>query len=95
MSKEEEIMDFLHEKVFDPILDSSKASRELKKGVNLTIMRLNERNAVEMVHYFWSAIVGTEKSIGFAARMKKEGFTRFEEILEEFRIKFDNNWLKS
>ena len=95
MTKEEEIMKFLHERVFDPVLDSPKASSELKKGVNLTIMRLNERNATEMAHYFWSAILGTEKSIGFAARMKKEGFIRFEEVFEEFRVKFDNKWLKS
>lgn len=88
MTKEQEIMNFLHDKVFDPILNSGKASTELKNGVNLTIMRLNKRDASGMVQYFWSAVIGTEKSIGFAARMKKEGFDRFEEVLEEFRIKF-------
>jgi hypothetical protein len=47
-----------------------------------------------MVQYFWSAIIGTERSIGFAARMKREGFDRFEEAIEDFRTRFDNKFLR-
>lgn len=94
MTKEDEILDFLSRNVFDPILSSKKASNELKAGVNLTIARLKQRDAAGMIQYFWSAIIGTERSIGFAARMKKEGFARFEEILEDFRGKFNDEWLK-
>jgi hypothetical protein len=57
-------------------------------------MRLEQRNAAGMVHYFWSAIIGTERSIGFAAKMKAEGFTRFEEVLEDFRLRFDDRFLR-
>jgi hypothetical protein len=57
MTKEQEIMAFLHRTVFDPILDSSRASAKLKQGVRYTIS-------------------GTERSVGFAARMRAEGFTR-------------------
>lgn len=52
-------------------------------------MRLKERDADGMVDYYWNAIIGTERSKGFAARVKKEGFKRFEEALEEFRDRFD------
>ena len=48
-----------------------------------------------MVQYFWSAVIGTEKSISFAQRMKQEGFARFEEVLEEFRVKFNDKWINS
>ena len=34
MTKEEELMSFLHEKVFDPILNSKEASAKIKSGVN-------------------------------------------------------------
>ncbi len=95
VTKEEEIMSFLSSNVFEPVLSSPRASRELKAGVNLTIARLRQRNAVGMVQYFWSAIVGTERSVGFAKRMKEEGFTRFEEVLEEFRVRFNDKWLRS
>jgi predicted glycosyl hydrolase (DUF1957 family) len=93
LTKEDEIMNFLDERVFNPILDSSKASNKLKKGVRYTIMRMRQRDAVGMVSYFWSAIIGTKKSIGFAEKMREEGFTRFEEVFEEFRVRFDNEWL--
>lgn len=95
MAKEEEIMSFLHAKVFDPILNSATASAQLKKGARLTIMRMKERDALGMVSYFWSAIVGTERSVGFAALLKKEGFNRFEECIDDFRVRFDDKWLSS
>jgi hypothetical protein len=39
-TKEREIMDFLHERVFGPVLNSDQASDELKRGVRLTIVRM-------------------------------------------------------
>jgi len=48
-----------------------------------------------MVAYFWSAIQGTDRSIRFAEEMRAEGFTRFEEVLEEFRSTFDDRFLRN
>lgn len=87
-------MDFLHERIFDPILQSSAASEKLKQGVRYTIMRMEQHDAAGMMQYYWSAIIGTEKSIGFAALMRREGFERFEEALEEFRVRFDDQFLR-
>jgi hypothetical protein len=92
--KERAIMDFLHQHVFDPILQSPVASEKLKQGVRYTIMRLEQRDAEGMVQYYWSAIIGTERSIGFAALMRQEGFGRFEEALEDFRVRFDDDFLR-
>ena len=49
MTKEQEIMNFLHEKVFDPILNSKNAPANIKSGVNLTIGRMNKLSAEKMV----------------------------------------------
>ncbi|MCB4791344.1 MAG: hypothetical protein LHV68_05595 [Elusimicrobia bacterium] len=95
MSKDNEIMDFLHKNVFDPILDSPNASNSLKQGVRLTIMRMNERDTKGKILYYWSAIVGTERSTEFARSMRNEGFTRFEEVIDEFRDRFNDEWLAS
>jgi hypothetical protein len=92
--KQQEIMTFLHEHVFDPVLQSVTASKGIKSGVRLTITRMEQLNAEKMVQYFWSAIKGTERSVGFAELMKQEGFGRFEEALEEFRIRFDDKFLR-
>jgi len=93
--KEDEIMRYLSERVFEPVLNSPTASAELKSGIRLTMNRMGARNAAGMIQYFWSAVIGTERSIGFAARMKQEGFDRFEEVLEDFRVKFDDAFLKA
>ena len=95
VNKKEEILTFLSENVFDPILDSPIASTKLKQGVRLTVTRLNQRDPKEIIHYYWSAIVGTERSVKFARMMKEEGFTRFEEIIDEFRTRFNDDWLSS
>jgi len=95
MTKEQEIMDFLSENVFNPILNSSAASEALKKGVRYTIMRLNNLDAEGMRSYYWSAIVGTDRSTEFARQMRSEGFTRFEEVIDEFRDRFNDRWLRS
>jgi len=94
-SKESQILNYLMINVFNPILDSENATSALKQGVRLTISRLKLRNAAGMISYYWSAIIGTEKSTRFSKQMKKEGFVRFEELIEEFREKFDDKWLKS
>jgi len=93
--KKQEILNYLHENVFDPILNSEKASDKLKKGIRYTIMRLNERDSAGIVHYYWSAVVVTDRSIEFARQMRDEGFTRFEELLEEFRLRYNDQWIKS
>jgi len=97
MTKEEEIMAFLSENVFNHILNSLDASDTLKKGVRYTIMRLNKLDAEGMVSYYWSAVVGTDRSIEFAKQMREEGFNRFEseQVLEEFRERFDDSWIRS
>jgi len=93
-NKEQAIMDFLHQKIFDPILQSPVASKKLRAGVICTIMRMEQRDAFGMVQYYWSAISGTERSISFADLMRTEGFNRFEEALEEFRVRFDDAFLR-
>jgi hypothetical protein len=92
--KEQVIMDFLHQRIFGPILQSGTASEKLRQGIRLTIMRMEQRDAAGMIQYYWSAIIGTERSIGFAALMRQEGFERFEEALEEFRVRFDDAFLR-
>lgn len=86
-------MDFLHERVFDPILNSTTATSKIKRGVNLTVARMSRLNSEKMVQYFWSAIA-TDNAITFSKHMKAEGVTRFEDVMEEFRDKFNDRWLR-
>lgn len=89
-AKKQEIMNFLHERVFNPVLHSTDASKELKQGIRLTVMRMQERDPRGIVQYFWSAVIGTERSTAFARQMREERFARFEEVIEEFRNRFND-----
>lgn len=93
MTKEQELMAFLHEKVFDPILNSKATPAHIKSGVNLTIGRMNRLSAEKMVQYFWSALA-TDNAITFSKKIKSEGLPRFEDVFEEFRDKFNDEWLR-
>lgn len=94
MTREQELMSFLHVKVFDPILDSSTASSRVKSGVDLTVGRMNRLNLEKMVQYFWSALAN-KNSIKFSKYLKEEGLNRLEGIMEEFREKFNDSWIRS
>ena len=93
--KKAEVLAYLNEMVFHPILDSDRASSKLKAGIRMTLARMNDRDAVGIVHFFWAAIEGTDRSIPFASQMRREGFTRFEDIVELFGERFNNKWLRS
>lgn len=93
--KKAEVLGYLHEHVFEPILNSPASSETLKRGVRYTIMRMKERDAAGIVGYYWSAIVGTDRSTEFARSMRAEGFSRFEEAIDEFRDRFNDRWLRS
>ncbi len=88
-------MRFLSNRVFDPILHSADASESLKKGVKRTITKMQQLKAIGMLKYYWSSVVGTEHSPGFSARMHDEGFTRFEDVVDEFRARFTDEWLNT
>ncbi|WP_438395269.1 hypothetical protein [Caballeronia sp. DA-9] len=93
--KKAEVLAYLNETVFNPILDSDHASSKLKAGIRMTLARMSGRDAAGIVHFFWAAVTGTERSVSFARQMREEGFTRFEEIIEPFRERFNDKWLRS
>lgn len=93
--KELELFNYLKQKVFDPILNSDSASPKLKIGVRNTMKIMRRLDAKGMLSYYWNSIIGTSKSRSFSRSMRDEGFTRFEEVVNEMRIKFDDKWLRN
>lgn len=92
MTKEQELMAFLHKNVFDRILSSKDADKSIKSGVNLTIARMNKLSAKSMITYFWSAIANETKQ---SKLLKEAGLPRFEDVREEFKACFNDEWLKA
>lgn len=95
MTKEQELMDFLNAKVFQPVLDSEVASESLKNSVTRAKFRAAQRDAMGIVHFFWTSIVGMDRSTGLSKQMKDEGFDPFDIVVQEFKVRFNDAWLKS
>ncbi len=91
MTKERQIMNFLNEYMFNPIINSPEETPFMKQGVNVTISHLENMSADEMIKYFWSTIVGMERSTHFARYFRKKEFV---EAVEAFRKRFNDDWLK-
>ena len=93
MTKEEEIMAFLHEQIFDPILCCPTTHKDIEEGVQRTIAYFQTQDAKGMIEHFWNSISGTDGSIAFSGKLKQHGFKRFEDISDEFRRRFNDEWL--
>jgi hypothetical protein len=93
MTKKEELLGYLNEQIFDPILNSPRASNLLKQAVRLAVMRMNRKEPDEILQFYSTSIIGGETPTKFALQMKSEGFTQFEEVSEEFRNRFNDRWL--
>ena len=87
-------MKFLHERVFDAILNSHTASNLLKQGVRLAVMKMEKMEPDEMIRFYTHSMIGTDKPTKFALQMKSEGFNQFEAAAAEIREKFDEKWLE-
>jgi hypothetical protein len=92
-----EMLEYLHQRVFDPILKSPMASQSAKAGARQTAFRLEEfkntpNGAFKINHFFWSAISGTEKSIRFFDILKAEKLPSFEAEYDEFRRRWERDW---
>ena len=92
-----EIMNYFDEKIFNPALDFAKRNHNntIYRGINITRARMYRLSSEKKIQFFWSAIVGTDKSIRFSDILKDNGITRFEDIIEEVRTKFNNDYLKA
>ena len=95
MTKEEQVMSFLNKNIFDPILCCPTIHKDIEKGIRRTIDYFRTQDAAGMIEHYWRSIRGTDGSIAFSGMLKQHGFKRFEDVLEEFRVCFNDKWLNS
>lgn len=97
-SKKQEFTNFIENEVWSKAekVGIEHKDRHLVQGIRLTRYRMTQLPTAEkMVHFFWSAVEGTEKSINFYDIMKQYDLTTFEDILTEVRKRFNDDWLRS
>lgn len=95
-NKKKEFLDYLEDNIFSNAEQYGKEHNDINlvKGVRITRLRMSQQPTLEkMLHYFWSAMEGTDKSINFSNKLKEYGLTRFEDVFEDVRVKFNDNWI--
>ena len=92
----QEMDNYFHAKLFEPTIKYATDNniKEIAQGARYTRMRMSQLDSKKKLQYFWSAIQGTEKSIKFSKLLKDNGVLRFEDILEEVREKFNDEYFK-
>ncbi|AET67083.1 hypothetical protein Desor_1426 [Desulfosporosinus orientis DSM 765] len=89
MIKEQEILDFLEAKLFNPILQSPSTTERFKSATRGLRLRMKQRDAQGMIQYFWNTVVDTNaKHANYGRMLQNEGFPEFEELLNDFRVRF-------
>ena len=92
----QEMDNYFNTKLFEPTIKYATDNniKEIAQGARYTRMRMSQLDSKKKLQYFWSAIQGTEKSIKFSKLLKDNGVLRFEDILEEVREKFNDEYFK-
>ena len=92
----QEMDNYFNKKIFAPAIKYAEDNniKEIAQGARYTRMRMEQLNSKKKIQYIWSAIQGTEKSIEFSKLLKNNGVLRFEDILEEVREKFNDEYFK-
>lgn len=89
MTKEQEVLDFLEARMFSPIQNSPTISDRFKKATRGLRLRLEQRDAQEMIQYFWNTVVDANaKHANYGRMLQNERIPYFEEVVNDFRIKF-------
>lgn len=97
LEKQKEMIDWLDENMFNI---NSRLGKEIKNkqiinGTNLTRGRMLQLPPEKMILFVYSAINGTNKSVRFYGILRENNAVTFEDVFDEFKEKFNNEWLNS
>lgn len=92
--RKKEMLNYFNETIFEPAIQYGKEHNipKMSQGARYTRMRFMLLSSDRILQYFWSAIIGTEKSIPFSKLLRDNNVLRFEDIIDEVRDKFSNEY---
>ena len=94
--RKEEMLEYFNETIFEPAIQYGKEHNipKMSQGARYTRMRFQLLTSDKILHYFWSAIVGTDKSIPFSKLLKDNNVLRFEDLIDDVRDRFGNGYFE-
>lgn len=95
MDKKQQLINFLQDQLFNPVLHSPYASSQLKADFRSTLRLLEQFSAEGILCYIWNTLASAELEPVLAHRLEDEGFNNYHAILNTFKQRFTYDWLIS
>lgn len=95
MNKKQELLNYLQNELFNPIIYSPNTSAELKYDFITILDTITHFSAEGILLYFWNMMANDEVKMIFTNRLMDEGFYNYPELIENFKDHFTYDWLLS
>ncbi len=95
MNKKEQLLNFLDENLFNPIILAPYVSSQLKKDFSHTREMLKDFSAEGILYYMWNTFANKDSEIIISNRLMDEGFKLYDQVLTTFKQEFSYEWLLS
>ncbi len=95
MDKKQQLLNYLNNELFTPILQSPYTSSQLKYDFEHTRQTLQEFSAEGILFYVWNTFGSPELERVLSNRLIDEGFLNYGDALSTFKNQFTYEWLLS
>lgn len=93
MNKKQQMLDFLQEYLFAPVIHSPYTSSQLKSDFDHTWETLQSFSEKGILAYVWNILACIEIETVISNRLMDEGFNNFNQIIDTFKHEFTYEWL--
>lgn len=95
MSKKQQLLNYLDDNLFEPIISAPYASSQLKNSFLYMRDMLQDFSASGILYFVWNTLANKEVELILYNRLTDEGFALCKQTLEYFKQEFSYEWLIS
>nr|WP_302598899.1 hypothetical protein [uncultured Cellulosilyticum sp.] len=95
MNKKQQLLNYLDENLFNPIISAPYASSQLKEDFSHTREVLKDFSAEGILYYIWNSFANKDTEAVISHRLMDEGFSSYNQVLDTFKQEFSYEWLIS
>lgn len=95
MNKKQQLLNYLDQNLFNPIISAPYASSQLKEDFLHMREMLKDFSAEGILYFVWTTFVNKESEVIMSNRLMDEGFNLYNQVVDTFKHEFSYEWLIS
>ena len=95
INKKQLLIDYLDSNLFIPIMYSPSVSPQLKYDLQHTRFLFDQFCAEGIINYIWNMFASKDVEMILANHLMNEGFYNYQQVINDFNLKFTYDWLMS